>query len=319
MFNSLLALEFTCCNCDTTDVTLEPTAYDSIRKGVIRLPASAIGAALAVFFVSILGETALTFALAATLTIIICQKFKLHHGTLVATLTAVAMIPNIHDHFFIAFLTRLGTTTIGLTVSTLVNLLLFPPKYVSTIENQIISQIALIQKVLFETMKYCTNSTEKSVKNLPLQSYKALRRHTEKTEDIIFYQEMEWKYHRINHKEYKHFKELKAKLQIIQKANLHLGNLQYIETPVDLTTYERELLLKATNLIIYTLDHLKDPITDDYFYTINELDQYLKYSYSSNNLKDPKYIHHFQVKTVIFYELLSIHDCLEELQQLTKK
>ena len=60
-------------------------------------------------------------------TIVTCQKLRLHAGTLVATLTAVAMIPITANHYFTAFLIRLATTSTGIIVSTLVNFFIFHP------------------------------------------------------------------------------------------------------------------------------------------------------------------------------------------------
>ncbi|MDY0393390.1 aromatic acid exporter family protein [Virgibacillus halophilus] len=73
------------------------------KKGIIRFPASAIGSAYAVIFISLFGSTPLTYMLAAVLTIATCFKLKLHAGLLVATLTAVAMVEVIHSNYFLAF------------------------------------------------------------------------------------------------------------------------------------------------------------------------------------------------------------------------
>ncbi|WP_431799751.1 aromatic acid exporter family protein [Halobacillus andaensis] len=110
----------------TAIVTIEHTAADSIKKAMIRFPASAIGALLATSFYAIFGKSAITFALAAMLTIAICHKLKLDDGILVAAITATAMIPDFQDHHFISFITRLGTTSIGIVVSTAVNFFLLP-------------------------------------------------------------------------------------------------------------------------------------------------------------------------------------------------
>ena len=61
------------------------------------------------------------------------SKLRLHAGTLVATLTAVAMIPITANHYFTAFLIRLATTSTGIIVSTLVNFFIFPPHYTKMI------------------------------------------------------------------------------------------------------------------------------------------------------------------------------------------
>src|SRR5699024_6363450 len=95
----------------TAMVTLEPTVTDSIKKGIIRFPASAIGSFYAVLFIALFGNSAITYTLAASLTIITCFRLKLHAGLLVATITAVAMIEVVYDNYLMSFFIRLGTTT----------------------------------------------------------------------------------------------------------------------------------------------------------------------------------------------------------------
>src|SRR5690606_19790023 len=121
----------------TAIVTLAPTVSDSIRKGLVRFPASAIGSAFAVLFITRFGNAPLTYTLAAVATILACYKLNLHAGLLVATLTSVAMVEVIHDHFLVSFFIRLGTTTVGLLVSTAVNMLVFPPNYSNDILKSI--------------------------------------------------------------------------------------------------------------------------------------------------------------------------------------
>src|SRR5699024_8016585 len=52
----------------TAIVTIEPTVSDSIKKGIVRFPASAIGSAYAVLFISLFGNSPLTYTLAAVFT-----------------------------------------------------------------------------------------------------------------------------------------------------------------------------------------------------------------------------------------------------------
>src|SRR5699024_1864111 len=121
----------------TAIVTLEPTVSDSIKKGIVRFPASAIGSFYAVLFIALFHNSPITYTLAAALTIITCYRLKLHDGLLVATITAVAMIEVVYDNFFMSFIIRLGTTTIGITVSTLVNLLILPPNFMKDINKNL--------------------------------------------------------------------------------------------------------------------------------------------------------------------------------------
>src|SRR5699024_903423 len=124
----------------TAIVTLEPSIKDSIKKGLVRFPASAIGSFYAVLFISLFGNSPLTYTLAASLTILTCYQLRLNAGLLVATITAVAMVEVVYDNYWMSFLIRLGTTTTGIVVSTLVNIFILPPDYTSQIKQQFIKE-----------------------------------------------------------------------------------------------------------------------------------------------------------------------------------
>src|SRR5690625_613100 len=110
----------------TAIVTIEPTAYASLKKAYVRFPASIIGAFIAVASLYLFGESALTYSLAATLTIFVTYRLKLHAGVLVAALTAVAMFPSVGDADFCNFFLWLSVTTFGLATSTRVHLFFCP-------------------------------------------------------------------------------------------------------------------------------------------------------------------------------------------------
>lgn len=70
----------------------------------------------------------------ATLTILLCIRLNLHVGITVATLTALAMIPDIHEDYYFNFFSRLLTAFIGLGTAGLVNFIIMPPKYYDQID-----------------------------------------------------------------------------------------------------------------------------------------------------------------------------------------
>src|SRR5699024_12883904 len=95
------------------------------------------GSAYAVLFIALFGNSPITYTLAAVFTIVTSYKLKLHAGLLVATITAVAMIEVVYDNYFLSFLVRLWTTSIGLIVSTVVNMFILPPNYIKEINDNI--------------------------------------------------------------------------------------------------------------------------------------------------------------------------------------
>lgn len=115
-------------------VTIEPTVNASIRKGIIRFPAAAIGAAFAMIFDAWLGPQPITFMLSALSTIYVCNLLRWNHAIVVSTLTAVNMIHVSEANFLMEFVIRLGTTITGIVVSAAVNYLLFRPEYLSELK-----------------------------------------------------------------------------------------------------------------------------------------------------------------------------------------
>lgn len=116
-------------------VTVEPTVHASISKGKIRLPAAAAGASFAMLFDAWFGPQPITFTLSALATIYVCNLLGWNQALIVSTLTAVNMISVSESHFLLEFLVRLGTTTIGLVVSAMVNYLVFPPDFTREIRD----------------------------------------------------------------------------------------------------------------------------------------------------------------------------------------
>lgn len=299
----------------TAIVTIEPTTHDSIRKGMVRFPASAIGAALAAGTVYFFGESAITYAVAATGTIILCQKLKLYEGTLVATLTAVAMIPGLQDDLLLSFLLRLGTTLIGITVSASVNVLILPANYLDDISYRNHRHIEQIQHTLTDSFNRLMMSYQNNHHHS--ESYEKLKRQLAKTEQLLHFQRKELRYHRFKTQKYRQFSYEKQTNQFIQRAVLHLGNLQYLRKTILFTEYELKLLKRAEAEFSQLLTNLEKSIEDSYFQFIDDLNQHLHYEFSQSR---PSAFHQLTIhdhqlseKVILFYELLALHDLLEDL------
>lgn len=304
----------------TAIVTIEPTASDSIKKGIIRLPAAAIGAAFSMSLISLFGDGAIVYALSAMLTIATCYKLKLYDGILVATLTAVMMIPTTGDHYFMAFVSRLGTTTIGLVVSTIVNLLILPPNYSKSISSKLPALFESCSSILDGPIKSMVNGNQ-SAKQETLKQLENLTRNLEKTTKLIEYKREEWKYHRHTKRQIREFHYELKKLFVLQQLNYHIQNLAY--TPIV------DIKWKATDkqTVVETIDSisviLKDPkhaIPEHHLVLIDKLDQQFWDLKKNLNEEIPKkFHHHFSPETIVVYEILSIHDLIEELDGICQQ
>lgn len=119
----------------TAIVSIEPSVRASLQKGKIRLPAALVGAFFAMLFEALFGQSPFTYALSAMLTIYVCHLLRWNDAMIVATLTAVNMLTISEGHFMTHFFVRLGTTTVGLLVSVVVNFTVLPPRFSEQIKE----------------------------------------------------------------------------------------------------------------------------------------------------------------------------------------
>lgn len=286
----------------TAIVTLEPTVSDSIKKGLVRFPASAIGAAYAVFFIAIFGNSPITYTLAAIFTIATSYRLNLHAGLLVATITAVAMIEVVHDNYLISFLTRLGATSVGIIVSTVVNMFVLPPNYV----REIGTNIKGLYKELGLGIKTTLNFSEaKDHQQITKKTLSKLEQKILKTEQLIRFQKDEAKFHPLSGNRKENFILATKQINQIKLMHYHLTNLNYIDLDqVSLSLDEKYTIEEAIEALANTMiKGIKSDLTSHEF----ALKQLMQAFWVSQNITSDKKIEdNLPEELVLLYELLSL-------------
>ncbi|WP_100373357.1 FUSC family protein [Bacillus sp. FJAT-45037] len=286
----------------TAIVTIEPTAVDSLKKGLIRLPAASIGASFAILFDVILGQSALTYSLVAMLTIVACSKFKLDTGTLVATLTAVAMIPGTTDHVVVDFLTRMSGTSTGIIVSTLVNFVILPPKFGPILVEKVDALFIRTATTLNETMRHLLFDNEYDRTHY----YRELYIQLTETYKLTQYQYDEWRYRKSNEFERRSFGFLKKKLDYLHLVLFHIGKLSHIRMNHHITNEEKEAMMDTIRSFSQIIeDPLHQMATNHH-----SLMEDIKKQRGPNSLSE-------ETMTIICHELISLHQVAKELASIT--
>jgi uncharacterized membrane protein YgaE (UPF0421/DUF939 family) len=297
-------------------VTIEPTASDSIRKGIVRFPAALIGAGLAMTFTYWFGQSPLTYTLATVFTIFICIRCKLEAGALIATITAVAMISVTYDHYFLNFVERVGTTTIGLVISTLVNFFLLPARFSETIKqrnHQLFSETATLLKKRTSELILMKKPVSKQCQ----KEYQRITSELAKSFQLCHYQREEWKYHRHSTAELREFIFEKKKLEYLQQIHYYLGHIVSVHIYDD-HFHNSDLLLETIDSTVAVLKSSGNEIPKEHLQNINDLD---KRFWDINDEQHPlakKFHHHFTSETMILFVILSIHDVLEQLERVSR-
>ncbi|WP_442600208.1 aromatic acid exporter family protein [Neobacillus sp. D3-1R] len=299
----------------TAIVTIEPTTGNSVRKAFVRFPASAIGAAFSVLFTFLFGDSPYSYAFVSLFTIIACHKLKLHDGTLVATLTGVAMISTVHEHYLSSFFIRLGTTSTGLIVSSFVNYLVMPPRYSEIISTKIHSHFEVAGDILYKRGLELSHiqGCHKEIR----QQYQNLISEMDKTETLCGYQKDEWKYHRFNRKDVREFHYEYKKLDILRQITYHLGNLIYLPSQyVEMDQGKNEQIMSTIQSIKNIFNDEKFSISDEHLENMTKITERFTHSRQNHSSINQKQHHFLLPETAILYELLSIHDLTVELSQL---
>lgn len=290
----------------TAIVTLEPTVSDSIKKGLVRFPASAIGSAYAVFFIAIFGNSPITYTLAAVFTIVTSYKLKLHAGLLVATITAVAMIEVVYDNYFLSFLMRLGTTSIGLIVSTVVNMFILPPNYIKEIGENINKLYKNIGHVTLLIVTFETDSSKNKttlLSNLDFQ--------IKKTGELIRFQKDEADFHPLVGSKKQDFYIARKQIEHLELMIYHLTNLKNISIEdVQLTTDEKLLIENAVESLAEHMIHQTDVDLTVHEVTIKRLMQsfWLNNNVITHELSDS----HLPNELILLYEVLALFQLAHE-------
>lgn len=285
----------------TAIVTIEPTAKASLRKGIKRLPATVIGALLAVIFTYLLGDQSpFTYALSATMTVLICAHLNLHVGITVATLTSVAMIPGIHEAYVYNFLSRLVTAIIGLGTAGVVNFIVLPPKYYDQIESRIKKSERDMYKLYRRRMKEILLNRYYSSKSD--QQLERLHAANTTIETLIGFQRDELSYHK-NHKEdWLRLRKLTNRAHTNRLFITHLANIIYLPKQIEIsfTMEERLAILQIARRV--------DEITQcGHFKREKKAASVLK-----NAVKALDEFDENQIKSHIIYEILLIYRILGE-------
>lgn len=230
----------------TAIVTLEPTVSDSIKKGIVRFPASAIGSFYAVLFIFLFGNSPVTYTLAATLTIITCYRLKLHDGLLVATITAVAMVEVVYDNYFMSFFIRLGTTTIGITISTLVNLLIFPPDFMKDITKNL--------QNIYHELGFTLLSLLQRDKQLAETKIKKVNELIIKTEQLVRYEASDVEYFKLEDRKQTKLELVENELDQLRFIHYHINNLHDIKlNDTNLNEQEKTSIIQAVKAIAHVM------------------------------------------------------------------
>ncbi|MFD1066399.1 aromatic acid exporter family protein [Oceanobacillus locisalsi] len=293
----------------TAIVTIEPTVTDSIKKGLVRFPASAIGAAYAVLFLAIFGHSPLTYMLAAILTIFTCFRLHLHAGLLVATLTAIAMIEIVENSYLISFLIRLATTTIGLSVSTLVNMFVFPPNY----HHSLYQKITSIRKQLSNHMKRCyyelifaKTPLDHGVNEKVGNVYKELERATL----LSLYQKKDLKYHHILEKHEDELIEFRQQIHHLRMIQYHVTNIA--EQPAVKINWEVEKQKQVFDTVCYFANVLANKIEfrkNEWEDRREQLHQLFQETLQTTQMNEGEKL---PIELVAVYELTSIVEIVED-------
>ncbi len=297
----------------TSVVSIENTSSDSFKKGLIRFPASAIGAGIAMGLEAFIGKSALSYTLAATLTLIVCTRLKLYDGLVVAVLTAVAMLPNTYGAYLDSFFIRLATTFTGITVAILINYLILPPNYYVKIKDntdRMVKESAKWLKLFF--------AEELPTKTRLRLAYQAQVKELDGTFKLVNFQRSEWRYHWRGKEKINLLNDSQRLLEKIQTLQHELADLIYFSCYPSVFDEENKSLVQTYGIeLVKALESLSTPFSQDYNRTFAAICQV----YEKTKTEEVALLNehpHLSLKLKLLYDLFDIHDLVADMKATFK-
>lgn len=176
------------------------------------------------------------------------------------------MITTVHDEYLLSFLIRLGTTSTGLIVSSIVNLLIIPPNYSTSIITGSQALASNTGKLLLKRGNLVFEH-EKEIHD----DFEHLMNEVEKVKKLYDYQKQGWKFHRSNRGNIREFFYMSKKLTLLEQIIFHIGNLIFIPFHQLRLDKEKEQLIseafKRLNRILndthFSIDQEEERIISD--------------------------------------------------------
>ncbi|EZH67554.1 hypothetical protein DH09_06385 [Bacillaceae bacterium JMAK1] len=134
----------------TTCFALENTSFDAIRNGAVRLGSALVGAGFALIFYFILGAHPLMYASVVIVIILSMNVFVYKRFTMIASITAFAIMPSMFDHHLEFYSERVMSSMIGIMVSTVVNMYVLPNNFMPELRNKyerLIDQASILSPI----------------------------------------------------------------------------------------------------------------------------------------------------------------------------
>lgn len=222
------------------------------------------------------------------------------------------MVEVIHSNYLIAFFIRLGTTTIGLLVSTAVNMLVFPPNYrkdILTSIQRIGERAGSMLEQTFRKNLFDGHTNRQAEQEIVKQLSKDIRR----TETLIHFQRNESKlYPWVKNKE---AELLMAERQLVFLHNLeyHLGALLHIKgQSTSWTPAERDIIMNAVTELANDLKHSIDYNPEKHQSQLQKVTNLFWEDNKEITASKERHLSQFPLEFVILYELITIYDLVDQ-------
>ena len=119
--------------------TTMPSVRKSYEMFIKRTESNVIGGIVAVIALYTIGPGPITTGIASIIAIVILNYLKLSDVLVLSVITVVAVMLTTNDVYYIAALNRVLDTVIGVTVTFIINWLVYPPQYDETFYNTLLT------------------------------------------------------------------------------------------------------------------------------------------------------------------------------------
>ncbi|MBB6449096.1 uncharacterized membrane protein YgaE (UPF0421/DUF939 family) [Geomicrobium halophilum] len=222
----------------TALLAFDSTAIDAMQRGWGRLLAACFGALFALVFFYTLGAHPIIYICTLVSILAACQYFKIGGFTVIASITAISMVPTMFGHHIIEYIGRVMSTLIGIMISTIVNLVISLPNHTPLLFKMIEQYWRQVLHIITVIIDHETNQTKNISQAVCWSQYDAIHAKLQRLHRIAKNQRRQWKLHPAPLMEQKDLDLIEEHIQTMNRLLDHMNLLrppdikEQVKTPI---------------------------------------------------------------------------------------
>lgn len=262
-------------------IALQPTISDSLKKGWERMQGTAVGVALAVMVLSLVGSDPILIGITVVVTIVIALRYNLTGSIGLATVTVVVIMAGVGQTTVVYALQRIVILPfIGISVAVAINFLFSPPEYSGRFRESLLKLNEVVEMLMMRVVNCFLTAKELEAPHAAQMKERLYERYEEARQNLYRYAAdpgYRWQPQRLGSERVRSHERVLEILWFIAQRVLDIGHLvqercQRAEASEEEDTAQYDSLMIPIQQMLFLIINLEKNLVEDYLAPDDERD-----------------------------------------------